>query len=182
MVGRKRKNVKRQPNGQPSRVRDFDVKSAAMAMPHRQGVPASLAHDPKAECVLGRLCLNNKISEIQYEAGVKYRTAVMRYRSVIHAPRGEISMAGVIVGPWGGGHGMTEERAVEIREDYLNAFNVLERNPDGRCARDVAACIVRDQLDFRIEVLRCGLNALAVYFGLTAPRKSRSAINAGCEL
>lgn len=182
MVGRKRKNVKRQPNGQPSRVRDFDQNLVARAMPHRQSVPASLAHDPKAECVLGRLCLNGKISETQYDAGVKYREAVMRYRSVISAPRGEVSMSGVIVGPWGGGSLMTDSRAVEIRDKYMEAFNALEKHPDGRCARDVSNCVVRDQMDFRIEVLRCGLNALAVHFGLTGRGKSFTAINAVSQI
>jgi hypothetical protein len=104
MVGRKRKqNIKRQPNGQPSRERGIDPKALAQLMPHRRLVPAEVAHDPKAECLLGRLCLNGWITEIQYQAGVKYRTAIARYRTVIEAPRStEVSMSGVIVGPGAG--------------------------------------------------------------------------------
>src|SRR5690349_1689557 len=100
MAGRKRKqNIKREPNGREQRVRDYDPKAIAQLMPHRRLVPAEVAHDPKAESIMGRLCLNGWITDIQYQAGVKFRTAIARFRTIIEAPRSsEASMSGVIVG------------------------------------------------------------------------------------
>lgn len=176
MVGRKRRqNVKRQPNGQPSRERGIDPKALAQLMPHRRLVPADVAHDPKAECLLGRLCLNGWITEIQYQAGVKYRTAIARYRTVIEAPRStEVSMSGVIVGPWGGSHGMTEERQIEIRKQYMEAFEAVDQSG---ASRDISH-IIHDKHPFAIARVKCGLTALAIHYGLTNQRKASTAINA----
>jgi len=177
MVGRKRKQgIKRQPNGQPSRERDVNTKALAQLMPHRRLVPAEFAHDPKAECMLGRLCLNGWISETQYQAGVKFRTATARFRTVIQAPRSsEASMAGIVVGPWGGSN-MTEERQIEIREDYMGAFNALEEAVGNRGCRDVRNCI-NDKHPFTIPRVSSGLTALAIHYGLTKVGKPRTAIN-----
>lgn len=177
MVGRKRRqNIKRQPNGQPSRVKDGDPKAIAQLMPHRRLVPAEVAHDPKAESLLGRLCLNGWISEIQYQAGVKFRTAQARYRTVIEAPRSsEASMSGVIVGPWGGSV-IPEERQIEIRKDYMAAFEALEEATGSRGARSVSHCI-NDKHPFSIPHVNSGLTALAIFYGLTKAGKAASAIN-----
>ncbi len=170
MVGRKRKqNIKRQPNGQPSRERGIEPNAIAQLMPHRRLVPAAIAHDERAECMMGRLCLNGWISEIQYQAGVKYRTAVARYRSIIEAPRGERSMAGVIVGPWGGGH-VSEETEAELRDKYMRAFEAID---EVGAARDVNHC-VHNKPPFSIPMVKCGLNALAIHYGLTNRKKERT--------
>ena len=169
MVGRKRKKTAREPNGRAQRDRGIDPKAIAQLQPQRRLVPANVAHDPKAECVMGRLCLNGWITEAQYQAGVKYRAIVMRYRAVIEAPRSsEASMAGVIVGPWGGSS-MTEERAIEIRNEYMRAFEAM----DGAVARDVAHLILERQA-FVLRKAKCGLTQLAEYYGLTKPAKNAS--------
>ncbi len=162
MVGRKRKqNIKREPNGQAQRERGIDPKAIAQLMPHRRLVPANVAHDPKAESIIGRLCLNGWITEAQYQAGVKYRTAVARYRSVIEAPRStEASMSGVIIGPWGSGLLMDEARQVEIRAQYMRAFEAIE---SVGCARDVNHCI-HDKHPFSIPMVRRGLAALVKHY------------------
>lgn len=168
MVGRKRKTGNREPNGRVQRDRGIDPKAIAQLQPHRRLVPAGVAHDPKAECVMGRLCLNGWISETQYQAGVKYRTLVMNYRRVIGAPRStEASMSGVIVGPWAGGGEMPEDRQIEIRNAYMRAFEALQEHPDNRCARDVSHCVIQDRTNFTLAVVKSGLNALALHFGLT---------------
>lgn len=172
MVGRKRKQMKREPNGKPQRERGIDPKAIAQLQPHRRLVPADVAHDPKAECIMGRLCLNGWLTEIQYQAGVKYRNDVARYRAVIDAPRStEASMSGVIVGPWGGGHEMSDDRQIEIRNNYMRAFEALENATGNHGARDVAHCI-HDRGGFAIARVKCGLTALAVHYGLTFARKS----------
>ena len=164
MVGRKRKKGPREPNGRVKRTREIDPKTVAKRQPHRRGVPATLAHDPKAECMMGRLCLNGFISETQYEAGVKYRTAVLRYRSAIEAPRAsEASMAGVIAGPTGGGVAISERRQIEIRNGYMRAFEAIEQ---AGAARDVAHCAVFDRPPFALDKVQRGLDALAVHYGL----------------
>ena len=164
MVGRKRKKGPREPNGRVQRVKEIDPKAVARRQPHRRGVPAALAHDPKAECMMGRLCLNGDISEMQYEAGVKYRTAVLRYRSAIEAPRAsEASMAGVIAAPSGGGSPISERRQIEIRNGYMRAFEAIEQ---AGAARDVAHCAVFDRPPFALDKVQRGLDALAVHYGL----------------
>lgn len=172
-VGRKRKiGIKRQPNGQPSREKNMEANALAQLMPHRRLVPREVAHDQKAECIMGRLRLNGWLTEAQYQAGVNYREAVGRYRAVIDAPRGEISMAGVIVGPWGGSS-MTEERAIEIRNEYMRAFEALAQTGMERHV----AHLIHDRSQFELARAKCGLDALAVYYRLTKPTKSANAIN-----
>jgi len=164
MVGRKRKKGPREPNGRVQRVKTIDPKAVAKRQPHRRGVPAALAHDPKAECIMGRLCLNGFLSEMQYQAGVKYRTVVMRYRLAIEAPRASAaSMAGALAGPSGGGSAISERRQVEIRNAYMRAFEAIER---GGAARDVAHCAVFDRPPFALDKVQRGLDVLAVHFGL----------------
>jgi hypothetical protein len=164
MVGRKRKKGPREPNGRVQRVKEIDPKAVAKRQPHRRGVPAALAHDPKAECMMGRLCLNGFLSEMQYQAGVKYRTAVMRYRSAIEAPRAsEASMAGVIAGPSGGGLPISDRKQIEIRNRYMRAFEAIEQ---AGAARDVAHCAVFDRPPFALDKVRRGLDALAVHYGM----------------
>ena len=164
MVGRKRKKGPREPNGRVQRTKTIDPKAVAKRQPHRRGVPAALAHDPKAECMMGRLCLNGFISEMQYEAGVKYRTAVMRYRSAIEAPRAsEASLAGKLAGPAGGGAPISERRQIELRNGYMRAFEAIEAVG---AARDVAHCAVFDRAPFALDKVQRGLDALAVHYGL----------------
>jgi hypothetical protein len=163
MVGRKRKKGPREPNGRVQRVKTIDPKAVAKRQPHRRGVPAALAHDPKAECMMGRLCLNGVISETQYEAGVKYRTAVLRYRSAIEAPRAsKASMAGVIAAPAGGSSPISKRRQIEIRNGYMCAFEAIEQVG---AARDVAHCAVFDRPPFALDKVQRGLDALAVHYG-----------------
>jgi len=159
MVGRKRKKGPREPNGRVQRTKAIDPKTVAKRQPHRRGVPAALA-----QCIMGRLCLNGFISETQYEAGVKYRTAVLRYRSAIEAPRAsEASMAGVIAAPSGGGSPISERRQIEIRNGYMRAFEAIEQ---AGAARDVAHCAVFDRPPFALDKVQRGLDALAVHYGL----------------
>lgn len=172
MVGRKRKqNVKREPNGRGRREKTIEPNAIAQLMPHRRLVPANVAHDQRAECIMGRLCLNGWITEIQYQAGVKYRTATARYRSVLEAPKStETSMAGVIVGPWGG-CSVDERDHADIRDKYMKAFEALVEAVGNRGARDVAHCM-HDKHPFEIPRVKCGLTALAIHYGLTNRNKS----------
>lgn len=176
-AGRKRKvTVVRQPNGQPRRIA-VDVKAIAQTMPHRQEVQPEIRHDPLAETKLGRLRLGGWITQPQYEAGDKYREIVRRYRTVIDAPRGEVSMSGVIVGPWGGSSDLDDDEAQRRKDQYNSAFEALECGAGNRAARAVAHVAVYNRVEFVMDDLRRGLTVLAEHFGLTRPVKSGSAIN-----
>lgn len=177
MRGRKRKfKVERQPNGQ-ARRKAVDVNAIAQTMPHRQEVRAEIRHDPLAETKLGRLRLAGRITQPQYEAGDKYREIVLRYRAVISAPRGEVSMSGVIVGPWGGSGMMDDDEAQRRKDQYNSAFEALESGAGNRAARAVAHVAVYSRMEFDLTDLKRGLTVLAEHFGLTRPAKFASAIN-----
>ena len=178
-VGRKRKSgAKRFPNGQTVPVKDANTRALAQLQPHRRLVPQDVAHDPRAESIMGRLCLNGWLSQDQYEAGVKYRDIVMRYRAVIDAPRGEVSMSGVIVGPWGGGFTLDDAEVDRRRSDYMAAYEALEGGSGHAGARAVASCAVYERREFTIAHVRKGLSALAAHFtGLTRGKKAASSIN-----
>lgn len=165
-AGRKRNLVPREKNGRARREKGIDPNAIAQLMPHRRLVPANVAHDPKAECILGRLCLNGWINEAQYQAGVKYREIVGRYRAVIDAPRGEVSMSGVIVGPWGGGGILTDDEAKRRRDDYNGSFEAMMEFAGYRQARDVAH-VIHDRPQFTLRMVKSGLDALAAHYGLT---------------
>lgn len=170
MVGRKRKNTNREPNGRAQRTRDIDPNAIAQLMPHRRLVPANVAHDPRAECIVGRLCLNGWISEIYYQAAIRYRETVARYRMVIDAPRqDEISMSGIIVGPWGASREMPEDEAIRRRSAYMAAYEALEGDGGHKAAREVAHCVIYNRQPYTIPGVKRGLKALAVHYGLTKP-------------
>jgi hypothetical protein len=178
MAGRKRRqNIKRQPNGQPSRDRGIDPKLVAASQPHRQGIPLSVIHDPAAETNFGRLMLLKHISPIEYQAGVNWRGIVGRYRAIIGVPsQNPASMSGVIVGPWGGGDELTPEQIGRRRDEYHDAYNALSKSGN-RQTRAVNHWAIYDRGDYAIEYLVCGLDALAVHFGLTRRPNQLNAIN-----
>lgn len=79
-AGRKRKQVARQPNGQPSRARAIVPQQAAevvvLRQPHRLGNT-----DQRCATVFGRFCLHNKLIGELYDAGEEYGAVVRRWRS-----------------------------------------------------------------------------------------------------
>jgi hypothetical protein len=159
MRGRKRKVVVvREPNGRAKR-KPVDVKEIAQTMPHRREVAPEIRHDPMAETKLGRLRLVGRITVPQYDAGVKYRDIVGRYRAAICAPRG-------IATPTRGGE-MSDEMALDLKQKYDAAFEALEGGAGNRAARAVAHVAVYDRPDFNMDDLRLGLSTLAAHFGLT---------------
>jgi len=159
MRGRKRNVVVvRERNGRAKRVA-VEPNEIAQAMPHRKEVAPEIRHDPMAETKLGRLRLVNRITVPQYDAGVKYRDIVGRYRAAICAPRG-------ISTPSRGGE-MSDEMALKLKDKYDAAFEALEDGAGNRAAKAVAHVAVYDRSDFNMDDLRRGLSTLASHFGLT---------------
>ena len=166
-TGRKRKqNVKRQPDGTPANPRGIDPKVIAARQPHRQGVPLSVVHDAAAESNFGKLMLNRHITAAQYQAGLDWQGIVHRYRAVISSPRSEVSMAGVIVGPWGGSGDLDPVDAVDRKYQYDMAFEALSL-AGNRATRAVNHWAVWDRGDYALGDLTRGLNALCEHFRLT---------------
>lgn len=165
--GRKRKPGQREPNGRPQREKGVDPKAIAALMPHRRLVPADVMHDPKAESILGRLCLNGWICANCYDAGIKYREIVLRYRAVIDSPRYEHSLSGVAIGPWAGSGELDDDEAHRRKATYDAAFEHLESIGGIQAARAVANCAVRENRDFALQPLKVGCSVLCEHFGLT---------------
>ncbi len=170
--GRKRRIGAREKNGRVQRERGIDPKTIAADMPHRSEVPEAVRHDPKAESVMGRMCLNGWITEDQYNAGKRFRDIVMRYRATIGCPSDMASMAGVIVGPWGGG-ALHSREELEYRKDiYMAMYEHLENIAGHHGARAVTDCAVHERSGFTPANVKRGLDALISFFALTDWRKS----------
>ena len=65
----------------------LDPKAIAASQPHRRAVAPEFRHDARAECALGVLVLNGRISDLQYRAGVALRDCVARYFAITGVPR-----------------------------------------------------------------------------------------------
>ncbi len=169
MAGRKRSRGNREPNGRLQREdKPVDTRLLAAVMPHRRDLPLHSQDDPKAESIFGRLLLKGKITGRQYAAGIRYRDIVLRYRAVMSVPsHTPPSMAGIIVGAWRGGRGLSEEEVADRRDAYNGAFEALESGAGNRGARAVAHVCIFEREHFDLKVLQCGLNVLVAHFELT---------------
>jgi hypothetical protein len=154
MVGRKRGRV--------------DTRVLAAVMPHRRELPEKCQDSPLAESNFGRLLLNGKITGRQHAAGIRYRDIVLRYRAVMSIPsHSPPSMAGIIVGAWRGGRGLSEDEVADRRDAYNAAFEALESGAGNRGARAVAHVCIFEREHYDLKVLQCGLNVLITHFELT---------------
>ena len=170
--GRKRRIGSREKNGRTQRERGIDPQTVAAGHPHRKSVAEAVRHDPRAESVMGRMCLNGWISDEQYNAGKRYRDIVMRYRAIIDAPREAVSMSGVIVGPWGGGYLLDQEEITRRKDIYRAMYEWLEDKAGHHAAKAVTSCAVHERPGFTPANVKRGLDALISFFNLTDWRKS----------
>lgn len=85
MVGRPRKQGKRQPNGQPARVYTNPRKQVAN-QPHRCDMPKRFRESQEAGTRFGRMLLTGRITRAQYTAGSEYARLVDDYRRAVFAP------------------------------------------------------------------------------------------------
>lgn len=151
----------------------MDTQKVAASMPHRLGVPKEFQADWRAESVFGRLLLNGNITGRLYAAGIRYRDIVLRYRAIMDVPpHSPPSMAGIIVGPWSGGRGLTEEQIADRRDQYNAAYEALESGAGNRGARAVAHVAIYEREQYDLKILKCGLEVLKRHFELTDRAKS----------
>jgi len=170
--GRKRRIGSREKNGRTQRERGIDPQTVAAGHPHRKSVAEAVRHDPRAESVMGRLRLNGWITEEQYQAGVKYRDIVMRYRAIIDAPREAVSMSGWVVGSWGTAYFLDAEEIERRKSIYMAMYASLEEGAGHHAAKAVTNCAVHERPGFTPANLKRGLDALIGFFALTDWRKS----------
>ncbi len=179
--GRKRKpNVKRQPNGQPSRARNVmaaqtdDVKSVVLDYRRRQfGLSKDQAGDPHAEWQLGRLFLNGIITEKQHEAGERFRRIAVSHRRAI------TNLSDPIRSPplerLGGGE-QEERLSAEIITRIRKEFDKIDAalRDAGEAARMTVERVCLADLplhDRQAGLLKRGLDALAEAYGLDGRRR-----------
>lgn len=88
--GRKRRNVEREPNGQPRRSgkRD-DMLGTVLAYRRKAGVPEAELQNQMAECIIGRMVLNGRLEDYHYEAAKRYEQVWRAYCVYLDAPRGD---------------------------------------------------------------------------------------------
>lgn len=173
MVGRKRKQGKRERNGRIQREKSEDPKIVAFTQPHRQSVPAEKRHDQRAENPFGRLNLINAVPDVEYDAGIKFRDDVLRYRVTIDSPNpnpGAISLDRIA---YGGRFPLSEDEAIRRRNAYMRAFEAIT----GYGPRLVIKTVVIFEKELQpgdLPDLRLGLQGLVKHYGLTRDGKSGS--------
>lgn len=176
--GRKRKQVKREPNGRASREGQADkVFDVARNQPHRRNL--ANFRDDRAAHELGRLSIAGQIDGEEYEAGKVWQRVVAAHRRAMHAPSPDPRACGAdYIAERIGGDGdadpvdirTDDERAQSATARYMRAFRALHET--GRPSlMEVNAVCIRDEPARDIDSLRRGLAALAWCFGIATARR-----------
>ena len=178
--GRKRKvGVKREATGKPSRAGKrltTEQENMRAAIEYRQrvfGVSARDAMDQKACTLIGRLCLQGVISEVQWQAGENWLQLTNAMSAALQSPRGFKTAAST------SGLTLSEEleaakyqatkSAFDAANDAIEAHAPVEE----RKARMIAMrMFLIDEVDqpHMHGTLRTALNGLAKHFGLEGRR------------
>jgi hypothetical protein len=175
MATRRKAILRRQPNGQPHREREFPP----VQVRRLRDAALSGLRDPEWGTELGRLYLARRISEAQYAAGKWWvETAAWYHQALGVQP---LRSASVELGRGGSSPDPDSMRGKELAvreaeraERYFEAHSVLMNAGQGaeRAVRDVCesglACVSSADL----MALRVGLLALAVHRGLTDRNKA----------
>jgi hypothetical protein len=176
--GRPRKAGARHRDGHLKRQAE-SPRAIAAAMPHRRGL-GERAVDQRAETELGRLVLRGVLDETLGLAGETYLALWRGYVFSLAGPR-ELNN--------GSGHGFSCGGCEEMRHCrcefrkriFLEAQRVLDA--EGRVVSAIVEYVVLTDgagHPEQLEVLRLGLSALAVHFGLQ-PRKTMLSRNAASD-
>ncbi|MBN8942807.1 MAG: hypothetical protein J0H01_25115 [Rhizobiales bacterium] len=177
--GRKRKDVRRQPNGQPSRAgRQDEIFAVARNQPHRRGL--ANFRDERAADPLGRLAMAGLIDTEAYEAGKAWRILVAACRRALDAPAPDpksrpagpmAATAGTAEPGTGGIDTRTpEERDRATRRRWAEANGVL-RDEGYQVAAEVESVVVDGREARNLPNLARGLAVLAWHFGIAAGRR-----------
>lgn len=143
--GRKRKSGPRWPSGDCVREKIEEPNVIALRMPHRSGVPRHLAHDPKAETVLGRYSLNGLITAAEYDAGIYYRGVVARQLAAIGAPKSDVPSCTGEAMSRGKAGGLDDDEMVRRKAVYDQAYEAVEGGGGQHGAKALARVAVYDE-------------------------------------
>lgn len=166
--GRKRKIGPRYPSGGLKREKAPEPNVVALRMPHRMGVPMNMAHDAKAETVMGRYSLNGLITSLEYDAGVYYRGVVGRYLASIGAPKSNVpSCTGEAMARGVSGDYDLDE-AERRKSAYDQAYEAVEEAGGQRGARALARVAIYDERcpDGLFKQMRLSLIGLMLVRGM----------------
>lgn len=140
--------------------------------PNRRDFPDPL--DPRLECPLGRLRVGGKISEAEYQAGVKWRTAYFSYLHTIGGPNpfpGAVDWEGSVSTGDPADHvtRVSDEDCERAAKAYKRGIAILERHGK-RVLHAVNAIAVFEEPEelgdfkFTLAAAKTGLGALAISF------------------
>jgi hypothetical protein len=166
MVGRKRKQGKRERNGRIQREKSEDPRIISLTQPHRQGVPADKRHDQRAENPFGRLNLINAVPDIEYDAGIKYRDDYLRYRVTIDSPKPLRAMSPPGMSYGGASYFISEEEEIRRRNAYLRAFEAVTGYGPRVVIKSVLLC-EKELQPGDLPDLRTALKGLVKHYGLS---------------
>ena len=169
MVGRKRKNGKRERNGRIQRDKT-DPKIVSLSQPHRQSVPIEKRHDQKAENPFGRLNLTNTVTDIEYDAGLKFRDDYLRYARIMgipsHCPR-SVALDGL---RYGSGADISPEQADARKSKWRRALAAVGAERV-KIVLNSVVIYEKELVSGELVYLRIGLSNLVDYYGLTRGAK-----------
>lgn len=176
--GRKRKNVKREPNGRESRAGTADkVFETARNQPHRRSL--TNFRDERAVDVLGNLSIAGLIDGEAYEAGKVWRQVVAAHRRAMAIPSPDPKAAGADYVAERLDEQSSEiqlddrpheERTASAIDRYQRAFRAL--HAAGRHALlEVNRVCIRGDAVVDLGALRAGLSTLAWEFGIAQDRR-----------
>lgn len=179
-AGRKRKvGAKREPNGKPSRAGarlTKEQETLRAGVEYRQrvfGISAKDALDQKACTLIGRLCLQGVLSEVQWQAGENWLQLTNAMSAALQSPRGFKTS--------GTSSGLTLSEEVEAakyqatKKAFNDANDAIEAHApvEERKARMIAMrTFIIDEVDQpqMHGTLRTALNGLVKHFGLEGRR------------
>ena len=148
-------------------------RSIAARMPHRRGL-GEQALAPAAECELGRMRLRNEVSEPEETAGYVYGRMWRGYVSTLNAPHSPGEGQGRVSACVGCPSPETRKYCLcDLRRRIWNeASRVLVSTGPG-VVPVVHAVVILDRQCERgdLPLLKLGLSALALHYGLTNHRK-----------
>lgn len=168
-MGRKRKHGRRHPGGQLIQPA-VNYRAMAALQPHRRGLP-----DPESEHAtteLGRMFLQNKITEPQFLAGQEYARRIGQYRATICGPRTTVG-----AGRWPGCNPefcSDECECLRRKQDVQELQEVIMEK--GLAVEIVTRHVVAYDLPVvsNLNYLHLGLQALATHLHLTNRTNKRN--------
>jgi hypothetical protein len=175
MIGRKRRFSAREPNGRIQRETEY----APTQIRRLRDAALRGLRDPEWGTELGRLYLESAINDVMYRAGNRWREQASRYRNAIgvfpiHSASVEPVARAMTPDPDSDEGREQARRETDAAERFfaahaaLIASGALAENAVRRLCEEDQSLIGISEL----KAARCGLQALAMHYGLTNQGKS----------